>query len=80
MVVICLFVYLLFVYLLFVYLFICYLLFVYLLFVYLFICYLFICLFVTFYQMKNKEDHTVEIIQKSNIKIVERGKIDTSNT
>ena len=65
MVVICLFVYLLF---------------VYLLFVYLFICYLFICLFVTFYQMKNKEDHTVEIIQKSNIKIVERGKIDTSNT
>ena len=30
--------------------------------------------------MKNKGYHTVETIQKSNIKIVERGKINTSNT
>jgi len=30
--------------------------------------------------MKNKKNHTVGTIQKSNIKIVERGKIDTLNT
>ena len=31
-------------------------------------------------KMKNKNYHTVGIIPKLNIKIVERGKIDTSNT
>jgi len=30
--------------------------------------------------MKNKKYHTERIIPKSNIKIVERGKIDTPNT
>jgi len=30
--------------------------------------------------MKNKKDHTVGTISKSNIKIVDRGEIDTSNT
>jgi len=30
--------------------------------------------------MKNKKYHTVGTIPKSNIKIVERGKIDTPNT
>ena len=30
--------------------------------------------------MKNKKYHTVGTIPKSNIKIGERGKIDTSNT
>ena len=33
-----------------------------------------------FNKMKNKAFHTVVIIPKSNIKIVERGKIDTRNT
>jgi hypothetical protein len=31
-------------------------------------------------KMKSKKYHTVEIIPKSNIKIVERGEIDTTNT
>jgi len=31
-------------------------------------------------KIKNKEYHTVGTIPKSNIKIVERGKIDTLNT
>ena len=31
-------------------------------------------------QMKNKKYHTVGTIPQSNIKIVERAKIDTSNT
>ena len=31
-------------------------------------------------KMKNKKYHTVETIPKLNIKIVERGKIDTPNT
>jgi hypothetical protein len=30
--------------------------------------------------MKNKEYHTVETVPKSNIKIVERGRTDTTNT
>ena len=30
--------------------------------------------------IKNKNDHAVEIIPKSNIKFVERRKFDTSNT
>jgi hypothetical protein len=30
--------------------------------------------------MKNKKDHTVGTISKSNIKIVDRGEIDTPNT
>jgi len=30
--------------------------------------------------MKNKKYHTVETVLKSNRKIVERGKIDTTNT
>jgi len=30
--------------------------------------------------MKNKEYHTVDTVPKLNIKIVERGTIDTSNT
>jgi len=32
------------------------------------------------YKMENKKYHTVGIVPKSNIKIIERGKIDTPNT
>jgi hypothetical protein len=35
---------------------------------------------IIYIKMKNKKYHTVGTIPKSNIIIVERGKIDTSNT